>query len=212
MDSIERIVQMRNALKGGKNIPLLIHAETGNVVISELNTLSFTKWDDTNGILYSFRLKNLTNTQSPSNLSNEIEVIGVPYDHISTIETIRMTTDQLDDVFGSMESTGITFKEGFKDAIKYAFREALHPDRWSLSRDEINSIHGTQVYDTSDDYYRGKFAEPFKETRDKAEYNKFVADKKAAGEDPTKDKVPLSTRVKSPVNHPDGDGSADDNG
>lgn len=211
MDAIERIITMRTALKGDKNIPLLIHAETGNAVISELNTLAFTKWDDTNGILYSFRLKNLTNTQSPSNLSNEIEVIGVPYDHISTIETIHMTTDHLDGVFASMESTGITFKDGFKDAIKYAFKEALHPNRWSLSRDEINSIHGFERYNTKDDYYRGKFAEPFKETRDKAEYNKFVADKWAAGEDPTKDKVPLSNKVNSPVNHPNGDGSAEEN-
>jgi len=208
MDSIERIIQMRTALKGDKNIPLLAHCETGNVVISEMNALSFTKWDDTNGILYSFRLKNLTNTVSPSNLSNEIEVIGVPYDHLSTLETIHMTLDDLDGVFTSMESTGIEFKSGFKDSIKYVFKEALHPDRWSLNQSDINAMHGVEILNTKNDYYRGRFAEPFKETREKAEYNKAIENKRAAGEDPTKDKVPLSERVKSPVNHPNGDGSA----
>ena len=54
MDAIERVIAMRDSLKGDKNLPLLIHSETGNAVISEANLMSFTKWDDDNGILYSF--------------------------------------------------------------------------------------------------------------------------------------------------------------
>ena len=207
MDAIERVVVLRDSLKGDKNLPLLIHSETGNAVISESNLMSFTKWDDDNGILYSFRLKNLTNTQNPSNLSNEIEVIGVPYDHISTIETAHMELKHLDGVFGSMEAHGITFKEGFKDQIKYVFKEALHPNRWGLDHSELNAMHGFEALNTKDEYYRGRFAESFKETRDTAERNAWVQAKKDAGEDPTKDKVPLSNRVQAPVNHPNGDGT-----
>ena len=88
-----------------------------------------------------------------------------------------ISVEDLDAQFASIEDSGCTFSsDKFKETIKNTFREAQHPDRWRLSPHDINSIHGAKVVNDKDNYYYngGKFTEPFKETREKAELNGWI--------------------------------------
>lgn len=76
----EEIIRLRNTLKCGKNIPLRILSNNSFFIIDESNVLQFTKWDDTNEVLYSFRMVNPNADITPSNRQQLISVIAVPYD------------------------------------------------------------------------------------------------------------------------------------
>ena len=174
----ELAIKMRDALKGGKNIPLRVEAMDGPVVIvDESAAFAYTKWDDTNGILYQWRLVNpQQHANAGSNLANAVNTVAVPYEYIGFMEAV-ISVEDLDAQFASIEDSGCAFSsEKFKETIKNTFREAQHPDRWRLSPHDINSIHGTKVVNDKDNYYYngGKFTEPFKETREKAELNEWI--------------------------------------
>ena len=177
-------IQIRTALKGGKNLPLRIFIMDGYITIDEALPYNATKWDDNNGILYTWRLLNLEEVNAPGS-KDCISCIGVPYDYIGFMQLSVLPLSEMDNVFTSMEGEGVTFKAGWKEQVKTIFKEALHKDRWRLEHSDTNAIHGFPVLNTRDEYYTGpKFGESFKETRDKAEYNAYVQRRLDAGEDP----------------------------
>ena len=49
----DKVIKLRDALKADKNLPLRILIDNGFTTIDESYHLQFTKWDDTNGILYT---------------------------------------------------------------------------------------------------------------------------------------------------------------
>lgn len=198
----ELAIKIRDALKGGKNIPLRIMFMDGPVVImNEADTFAYTKWDDANGIIYYWRLLNPNDhQQAGSNLAQAVNVIAAPYEYIGVMQAVT-PLDMLDNQFSAIEAAGASMSATFKETIKNTFKEAQHPDRWRLSPYDINAIHGKHgIVSEEDDYYKGKFTEPFKETRPKAELNEWIDEKIKAGEDPTKDEIPVNNRVTAPVN------------
>ena len=166
------IIQWRDTIKCGKNIPLRIIFDN-NYTVDENTPLTYVKWDDASGIIYIFRLSNLTDTTTPSNRDQTISVFSAPYELIWYLEIAKLPLEMLDDVFNAIG----TLSPQFKENIKYAFTEAIHPDRWRLDHSDINATAGFDVMDTKDEYYRGKFAEPFKETREHARHNEFIKNK-----------------------------------
>ena len=172
--SKESVIALRDALKGGKNLPLRVYGDNNFVIVDESLPFQFTKWDDTNGILYTFRLMSMDQTVYPSNVEQSISVAGILYDFIQVMENVPLSLGNLDSVFTSMESSGISFGTNFKDKIKHVFTEALHPDRWGMTPEHINNMHGDKVRADFDSYYAGKFKENFKETRDYALRNNEI--------------------------------------
>ena len=172
------VISWRSKLKAGKNLPLRIYLDN-NYLIDENIPLNYIKWDDDNGLLYVFRLSNLTDTTTPSNRDQIISVFSAPYNEIKFMEMAKMPLGLLDELFDSIGMDNAQFREN----IKYAFKEALHPDRWRLDHTDVNNMTGFQVMDIADEYFRGRFSEPFKETRPQAARNEFIASQNKAQED-----------------------------
>jgi len=196
-------IKMRDALKGNKNIPLRVMAMDGPIVIvDESIAFAYTKWDDANGILYQWRLLSPNDhPQAGSNIANAVNTVAIPYEYIGVMQAV-ISVEDLDAQFGSIEASGCAFNNAqFKETIKNTFKEAQHPDRWRLDPKDINAIHGFDIMNTKDNYYRGEFTEPFKETRPKAARNAYIDEKIKAGEDPLEDKIPMNERVKSPTDY-----------
>ena len=178
------VIKWRDTLKCGKNYPLRIMFDN-NYQADESIPLNYIKWDDNNGIIYVFRLTNLTDSRNPSNKGQYMSVWSAPYDLVWYLELSPFKVDKLDTLFESMESNGVVFNNPqFKENIKYAFTEATHPGRWRLDNTDLNNLTGSTVADTRDEYYRGRFVENFKETRDHALLNEYIAKKKAEAQEP----------------------------
>ena len=155
------VIKMRTALKGGKNLPLLIHINNLYAVIDERNTFEFTVWDDDNELLYLFRLVGMVQETIPSNKSEAISVFCTHYDTIEAMELPQLPLETLDDVVGTIEATGKTFKDGFKELIKNTYETILKGNYADLTHGDINKLIGSKLND-KDDYYNGKFTEPSK--------------------------------------------------
>ena len=176
-----QVIKMRNALKAGKNWPLIVYIDNTFRNIDESNTLQFTKWDDENGILYSYSLSDPMKDNSPSNISGGVSLFATDYEMIQSMEVARINFEDLET---SIESLGCITDE-WKKRIVDRFRIALNPDLVSLKRSEINKamgiIDGQKAINDNDDYYDGRYAQSFAETRPMADRNKAV-DKLASEE------------------------------
>lgn len=161
------VIKLRDELKCGKNIPLRILINNSFTVIDESHTMQFTKWDDENGIVYSFRLVDINSTDhNPSDKENAIAVFAVSYSTIEALEAPVFPLSELDTLFDKLSSGGCTFGAGFTDLIKHTYEYALHPDRYRLSPTDMTNMLGKEAVSDKDDYYNhpGKFTESFKET------------------------------------------------
>lgn len=182
-----QVIKMRNALKAGKNWPLVVYIDNLFKKIDESNSLQFTKWDDENGILYHYSLTDPILERSPSNIGGSISLFATDYEMIQAMEVVRMNISHLGD---SIDSLGCISDE-WKKRIIDRFNIALDPNLVNLSRSDINTAMGVvdsqKALNDNDDYYAGRYAQPFKETRPMAEHNEYakkVADeKKAAAEE-----------------------------
>ena len=174
-----QVIKMRNALKAGKNWPLIVYIDNLFKKIDESNTLQFTKWDDENGILYHYSLTDPNLERSPSNIGGSISLFATDYEMIQAMEVVRMNINHLGD---SIDSLGCITDE-WKERIIKRFDLALNPDLINLSRSDINKvmgvIDGEKALNDNDDYYAGRYSQPFKETRPMAERNAYAEKVKA---------------------------------
>mgnify|MGYP003533966772 FL=1 len=170
----EDVIKIRTAIKAGKNLPVRVFVDNAFTIIDESQTFQFTKWDDDNGILYSFRLIDPQSDKIPNNIEQAVSVYSTSYANIQAIETPVVPMKDMDSLFGTIEATGCKFSEDFKSLIKHAFTEVLHHDRYQLSSSDINSILGPNTVNDKDDYYYNKFTENFKETRRYADRNAAI--------------------------------------
>ena len=160
----EEVIKLRDTLKCGKNIPLRVLSNNSFFIIDESNVLQFTKWDDANEILYSFRMVNPNVDITPSNKQQLISLVAVPYDRIEAIEVPYLPISEIETMCDSIKNSGCPFSDDFKKLIEHTFIEALHPDRITLTSSDINSIIGPGAVNDKDDYYYGKYTESNKET------------------------------------------------
>lgn len=172
--TIEEVVRLRTALKCGKNLPLRVLTDNDLFVIDESHRLQFTKWDDTNGVLYLFRLIDMQTDTSPSNRQQAISVSAVSYTFIEAIELPRLPLNDIDNLFETIEASGCTFNGDFKNLIKRTYTEVLHPERYQLSPSDMNTIIGPDAVNDKDDYYYNKYKESTKETLRYADRNKSI--------------------------------------
>lgn len=178
----DEVIKLRTALKGGYNLPLRIFIDNSFAIIDESLVLNFTKWDDSNGFLYVFRLLNPQQSTNPSDIASSIQCFATSYEMIQAMETVQLPLNSIDSVFGTMEASGMSIPNQenwnkLKDNMKYAFAEALgmKPD---LTHRELNAMHGSKyATNDKDEYFEGRFTESFKETRDKVEYNEYIKKK-----------------------------------
>lgn len=171
--TIEEIVKLRTALKAGGSVPVRVMMNNTYTIIDESNPAQFTKWDDTNGVLYSFRLVDQQSDIYPGNNPKYISVFAVDYEYIEAMEVAMFPLADIDKLFATIEATGATMADEFKTRIKTTFENLLDTNRAELTREEINKLTGASL-DTSDDYYAGRFNQNFKETRMMAEHNAYV--------------------------------------
>ena len=71
------VISTRTALKAGHNLPIKVYSDNNFVIIDESLPLNFTKWDDENGVLYSFRLTSFDQSRMPTNSDNSISVVAL---------------------------------------------------------------------------------------------------------------------------------------
>lgn len=181
---INEVILMRDTLKAGKNIPVRVLLDNLHTVIDESNPSQFTKWDDDNGILYSFRLVDMQGDTCPSNVQNAISVFAVHYASIQAMELPVLPYSGIDTIFSSMEATGVTMSDNFKKRIKDTFAMMLETGRAVMTHEDFNKVSGSNL-DTSDDYYAGRYKQPFKETRLMASRNEYVDSLKEAEKEET---------------------------
>ena len=174
-----QVIKLRDELKCGKNLPVRVLINNSFTIIDESHHLQFTKWDDTNGILYSFRLINVSGSDRIlTNKENAISVFAVSYDTIEAIEIPVLPMDDLDALFDGLSAGGCTFGDDYKGLIKNTFTQALHPDRFDLRPTEINRLLGPDATNDKDDYYNNpsKFVDSFKETTRYRKRNQEIID------------------------------------
>lgn len=166
-------IKLRDTLKNGKNYPLKVTVSDMQINIDESNLMQFTAWDDTNGIIYVFRLIPPQDATAPNNAEQCINLIAVPYSCIQTMEVKRLPVADIESEVGKINAYGAgTISDNFKKRIKFTYENILSKDLWRLSPEDINNILGdaakqagvADAVNGDDDYYAGKFTEPFQET------------------------------------------------
>ena len=158
------VIKVRDKLKAGKNWPLLVYIDNTFRLINESNALQFTKWDDENGMLYSYSLTDPRLEKSPSNAGGGISLFAVSYENIQAMEVVRMN---LQDLGNSIDSLNCISTE-WKERIIKRFEMALNPDVVNLTARDINKamgvIDGKKALNDNDEYYENRFTQSFAET------------------------------------------------
>lgn len=155
------VIKIRDILKAGKNIPVTVHVDNVLVCIDESMPFQFTKWDDANGILYSFRLPN-ANLAAEATVDKKICLYATTYEHIQAIELCKVSLDNVEDVIDKIRESGITFSDDFKKYIIGSFENLFNPS-FELTNKNINLTLGSNL-DESYDYYNGVYRHFDKET------------------------------------------------
>ena len=169
-----QVIKMRNTLKAGKNWPLVIYIDNSFRIIDESNTLEFTKWDDENGILYNYSLTNPILSNTPSNIDGGVSLFATDYEMIQSMEVASININDLET---SIDSLG-TISDEWKKRIIERFKTALDPQLVNLRRSDINKAmglaNGAKALNDNDDYYAGRYTQPFAETRQMAKHNEYA--------------------------------------
>ena len=169
-----QVIKMRNALKAGKNLPVIVYIDNLFKKIDESHVFQFTKWDDENGILYHYSLTDPGLEISPSNIGGCISLFATDYEMIQAMEVVTLNVDMLDK---SIDSLGCITDE-WKERIIQRFKTALNPDLVTLSATDINKamgvVDGHKALNDNDDYYAGRYKQPFAETRAMANRNEYA--------------------------------------
>lgn len=170
----DKVIRMRNALKAGMNLPVKVLINNTYTIIDEGAVGQFTKWDDENGILYSYRLTDMQSDTSPSNVSQTVSLVAIEYNAVEGMEVSALPYKYLSKSIDSLTSQGATIADEFKNRIISVFGQLLRTDMYDLTHEDINKIVGYDALNTNDDYYAGRFKESFQETRPMDERNKYV--------------------------------------
>ena len=169
-----QVIKMRNALKAGKNWPLIVYIDNAFRNIDESNVLQFTKWDDENGILYSYSLSDPVKDNARSNIEGGISLFATDYEMIQSMEVAKIN---ITDLGTSIESLRCITDE-WKERIIERFKLALNPELVNLNRSDINKAMGVidnhKALNDNDDYYAGHYSQSFAETRAMAERNAYA--------------------------------------
>lgn len=160
-------IKVRNTLKAGKNLPLIVYINNSFRTIDETSVFQFTKWDDDAGILYLYSLVNPITSQIPSNIGGELSLFAVSYDTIEAMEVARLPYSELENSINSLINVGgVTISDTYKKHILNMFKTAL-TNNPNLTRTDINKamgiIDGNKALDDGDSYYAGTYKESFKE-------------------------------------------------
>ena len=161
------VIKLKNILRGDQNYPLRVFIADNVTVVDETSITQVTKWDDENGIIYSFRLPGPTITDIPNNAPKAISITAISYENIQGIEVIRVPVSNLDAIFDKIDAISST--EG--ETIKKLYNFLLSNDLTNINPSTIAAAMGASA---KDDYYNGKYTENFKETRPRANINAYA--------------------------------------
>lgn len=170
----DQVIKMRDTLKAGNNWPVMVYIDNAFRIIDESNALQFTKWDDDNGILYNYSLTDINMDTNPSNIRGGISIFATDYANIQSMEVASIN---IKDLGTSIESLGCISDE-WKERIINRFKTALNPNLVNLNREDINKamgvVDGHKALDDSDDYYAGRYAQSFVETKIMMNHNAYA--------------------------------------
>lgn len=168
----DTVIKLRNALKCGKNLPIRVLINNSFTIIDENHKLQFTKWDDENGLLYSFRLVDPASDRYPNNKNKMISFFVVSYNTIEAIEVPLLPLSELDNICDSLESINCPeISADFRGLMKNTFNDILSDDRVNLYPSDINTLLGPNSVNDKDDYYNSKYTENYQETKRYKKYN-----------------------------------------
>ena len=159
---IKDVIKIRDILKADKNLPVVVHVDNTLACIDESAPFQFTKWDDVNGILYSFRLPNANLAADTMVNRKEICLYATTYENIQAIELCKVSLDNVEDVIEKIKESGVTFSDDFKNYIIGSFENIFNPS-FEMTNKNVNLALGTHL-DESYDYYNGKYRHFDKET------------------------------------------------
>ena len=93
------------------------------------------------------------------------------------IQAMEAPTINLEELPNSIDSLNCISSE-WKQRIIERFKLALNPDLIAVSRRDINMamglVNNQKALNDNDDYYAGRYTQPFKETRLMAERNAYA--------------------------------------
>lgn len=152
----QQIIQIRNILKAGKNLPVRIIYANSDVCIDESARAQVTLWDDENGYLFAYKLPSLQSDLTPSNIQGAVSLIAISYELIEAIETPIIPLSDLETSINAIHEIR-PIGDDTKNHIITMYTELLHPDRFRLGPTDMNTILGPGAVNDKDDYYAGKF-------------------------------------------------------
>lgn len=174
-----KLIKLRDTLKTVENFPLRIFINNGHSIADESLVTQFTKWDDTNGLLYVFRLIGMQEDNIPNNLHQSISVFVADYEEIQAMEIVRLPLSKIGGCIDGITASGCKISNDFKKRIIDTFEQLLDPNRYRLSPADINrAVSSNELQETvpnavneKDDYYTGKLVESYQETVGVNRYN-----------------------------------------
>lgn len=182
----EKIIKLRNTLKTAGNLPLRVFINNAHTVVDESLKTQFTIWDDTNGIIYSFRLIGMQEDDTPNNRQQAVSLFAADYEEIQAMEIVRLPIDDIDKTIDGMIKSGVQVSDNFRKRIAHTYKELLHPDRYKMSPTDMNNLLSSSrlqdgvpdAVNEKDDYYAGKFTESYQETHTINAYNASIKNDK----------------------------------
>lgn len=175
---VAQVIKMRNTLKCEKNLPLRIFLDNNHRTIDERSVLQFTKWDDSNGILYVYHITDMQSMADPSNGDGEITLFAISYEYIQGMELSRLPLSMLSTTLDSLKANGAEIKEPYRQGIIDMFTKALDKNLVYMTHTNINEAmrvrDGQKALNDNEDYYEGKFTQNFSETLYPNSYNEQV--------------------------------------
>ena len=178
----EQVIQIRDAIKAGKNLPLKLFITDVTTDVNEANALTAVKWDDVNGIIYVYRLEAMSLMSSPSDRTKTISLYATTYENITGMEVGKLPVEDIRTTSSNIRSTGATFSEDFENWVYDMFNNALSSDRVRLEHYDVNQLTGARVDTTYGSYYHDrqkgkmKLEQRYADRNEKIDKGELVAD------------------------------------
>ena len=183
------VIKLRDTLKQGKNLPLLVLVDNAFMNVNEADTARFTKWDDENGILYHWLLP--TPHMQESYRMDTVTLYALSYEYIQGMQVVNVPVKYLGDGIDAIKASGCDISDKFKDLIINTYKNLTDPTDVPCSPVDYNNLISANrldpeapnaVNEVNDYYYNKTFNQDINVTRRTREYNESIKDELAAKE------------------------------
>ena len=198
------VIKIRDTLKQGINLPLLVLVDNAFMNVDESDTSRFTKWDDENGILYQWMLP--VPHMQKSYKEKTVCLYALSYEYIQGMQCNCLPVDKIDSCIEAIKASGCNVSDDFKKRIITVYEKLTDPNDVMAGPTDFNNLVSSHRLDPNvgsavnevNDYYSGKFREPIRITKPTRDYNESIKDEIEAKQNArTNDKLMLDEDIKT---------------